>query len=178
MPLRSATAVTGGALSRSQDKYLLAPTGANAGRYGDNTMNIAANFTEPDDDIAAFRRGIPDRKDVTKGELAQHGEWIVANISTDSFWPITSQKVRWRGVDIWIMPIMKGLYPAVAMMVSPGKTRAECEVLVMRFISMLSWVEEKGYTVEGGGLSGGNLPRPMGRDKQRGFSICEEFDLS
>jgi hypothetical protein len=106
MSLRGATVLTGGALSRSQGKYLFAPTGANAGRYADNTMNIAANFTEPDDDIAAFRREIPDRKDVIKGELAQHGEWIVANISTDSFWPITSQKVRWRGVDIWIMPII------------------------------------------------------------------------
>jgi hypothetical protein len=141
-------------------------------------MNIAANLSEPEDDIAVFRREIPDHKDVIKGELAQSGEWIVANISTDSFWPIVSQKVRWRGVDIWIMPIMKGFYPAVAMMVPPGRARAECEVLMMRFISMLSWVEEKGYTVEGGGLSGGNLPRPMGRDKQRGFSICDEFDLS
>jgi hypothetical protein len=122
-------------------------------------MNIAAS-REPENYIAAFRRGIPDHKDVIKGELAQNGEWIVANISTNSFWPIISQKVRWRGVDIWIMPIMKGFYPAVAMMVPPGKSRAECEVLVMRFISMLSWVEEKGYTVEGGGLSGGNLPRP------------------
>jgi hypothetical protein len=25
---------------------------------------------------------------------------------------------------------------------------------------------------------GGNLPRPMGRDKERGFSICDEFNLS
>ena len=141
-------------------------------------MNIAANPPELDDNIAAFRREVPDHKDVIKGELAQSGDWIVANISTDSFWPITSQKVRWRGVDIWIMPIMKNFYPAVAMMVPPGKTRAGCEILVMRFISMLSWVEEKGYTVQGGGLSGGKSPRPMGRDKERGFSICDEFDLS
>jgi hypothetical protein len=45
----------------------------------------------------------------------------------------------------------------------------------MRFLSTLSWVEERGFMVE---LSGGNLPRPMGRDKERGFSICDEFDLS
>jgi hypothetical protein len=32
--------------------------------------------------------------------------------------------------------------------------------------------------VEGGGLSGGNLLRPTDRDKERGFSICDEFDLS
>jgi hypothetical protein len=86
--------------------------------------------------------------------------------------------VRWRSVDIWIIPIMKGFYPAVAMKVPPGKSRAECEELVLRFLSTLSWVEERGFMVEGGGLSGGNLPRPMSRDKERGFSICGEFDLS
>lgn len=147
----------------------------------DNTVNIAAKTSEQEDDIfsfSAFRREIPDHKSVIVGELAQNGAWIVANISTDSFWPITSQKVRWRSVDIWIMPIMKGFYPAVALMVPPGKSRAECEELLMRFLSMLSWVEERGFMVEGGGLSGGNLPRPMGRDKERAFSICDEFDLS
>jgi hypothetical protein len=141
-------------------------------------VNIATKTPERDDSISAFRREIPDQKSVIVGELAQNGEWIVANISTNSFWPIASQKVRWRGVDIWIMPITRGFYPAVAMMVPPGKSRAECEELVMRFLSMLSWVEERGFMVEGGGFSGGNLPRPMGRDKERGFSICEEFDLS
>jgi hypothetical protein len=140
-------------------------------------MNIAAKPPEPEDDIPAGFR-IPDARDVIKGELAQSGEWIVANIATNSFWPITSQKVRWRRVDIWIMPIMKGFYPAVAMKVPPRKSRGECEELVLRFLSTLSWVEERGFLVEGGGLSGGNIPRPMGRDKERGFSICDEFDLS
>jgi hypothetical protein len=141
-------------------------------------MNIAAKPPDPEDDLLpALGRGIPDHKDIIKGELAESGDWVVANISTNSFWPIASQKVRWRGVDIWIMPIMKGFYPAVAMKVPPGKSRAGCEELVLRFLSTLSWVEERGFMVEGG-PSGGNLPRPMGRDKERGFSICEEFDLS
>lgn len=140
-------------------------------------MNIEAKTPEPEDNISAFRLEIPDHKSVIVGELAQNGEWIVANVSTNSFWPVTSQKVRWRGVDIWIMPIMKGYYPAMALMVPPGKSGAECQELVMRFLSMLSWVEERGFMVEGG-LGGGNLPRPMGRDKERGFSICQEFDLS
>jgi hypothetical protein len=141
-------------------------------------MNIAAKLPKAEHEVAAFRREIPDHKDVIKGELAESGEWIVANISTNSFWPVTSQKVRWRGVDIWIMPIMKGFYPALAMKVPPGRSRAECEELVLRFLSTLSWVEERGFTVEGGGLSGGNFPRPVGRNKERGFSICDEFDLS
>src|SRR6266705_6080768 len=103
-------------------------------------MNIAA---KPIDE--AFHPQIPDHRDVIKGELAQSGEWVVANIDTNSFWPITSQKVRWRGVDIWIMPIMRGFYPAVAIKVPPGKSRRECEQLIMRFLSVLSWVEERGF---------------------------------
>jgi Methylamine utilization protein MauJ len=141
-------------------------------------MNIAAKLSEPEDAIPAFRREIPDYDDVIKGELAQRGEWLVANISTNSFWPVSSQKVRWRGIDIWIMPIMKDYCPALAMKVPPGKSRADCEELMLRFLSTLSWVEERGFMVEGGGLSGGNLPRPLGRDKERGILICDEFDLS
>ena len=47
----------------------------------------------------------------------------------------------------------------------------------MRFISMLSWVEETGYALEGGGLSGGNLPRPMGRPEGRMVLTRDAFDL-
>jgi len=139
-------------------------------------VSIANQTPAPEEGISALRLEIPDLKSVYTGELAQHGDWIVANILTNSTWPITSQKVRWRGVDIWIMPITKGHYPALAMMVPTGKSRAECEELLMRFLSMLSWVEGSGYMVDG--LGGGNLPRPFGRDKERGFSICDEFDLS
>jgi hypothetical protein len=138
-------------------------------------MNIA---TKPQDHIAAFRLDVPEHTDVIKDELAQRGDWIVANIATTSFWPVTAQKVHWHDVDIWIIPIMKGFYPALAMMVPPGKSRDECEEIVMRFMSMLSWVEEKGLSLEFGGFSGGSLPRPMGREKERGHSICSEFDLS
>jgi hypothetical protein len=137
-------------------------------------MNIAAK--QPDDPIAALRLEIPDLKDVITGELAQNGEWVVAHISTNSYWPVTSQKVRWRGVDIWITPVTKTSFPALAMMVPPGKSRAECEELLMRFLSMLSWVEERGFMVEG--VGGGNLPRPMGRHKEHGIATCDEFDLS
>jgi len=71
---------------------------------------------------------------------------------------------------------MQGFYPAVAMKVPPGSSRLECEKLLMRFVSNLSWVEDHGFIVEY--LSGGSQPVPIGRDKERGFSICEEFDLS
>jgi hypothetical protein len=140
-------------------------------------MNIAASVPDAKETDLAFRREVSnDLKTVIVGELAQHGEWIVANVLTNSFWPIAAQKVRWHGVDLWIMPITKSSYPAVAMMVPPGKGRAEYEELIMRFLSMLSWVEERGFMVDG--IGGGNLPRPIGRFKEGGFSICDEFDLS
>jgi hypothetical protein len=140
-------------------------------------MNAAARALTSADTVSAFRREIPNLRTVIVVELAENGEWIVANVLTNGVWPVASQKVRWRGVDIWIMPVMTDAYPAVAMKVPPGRSRAECEVLVMRFLSMLSWVEQRGIMVDGG-LSGGNLPRPIGRSKEHGFSICDEFDLS
>lgn len=119
---------------------------------------------------------IPDAKEVFVGELAERGEWIVANIQTRSVWPVTSQKVRFRGECIWIIPIMKDHFPAVAINKPPGKSREQCEELLMRFVSNLSWVENDGFLIEG--IGGGSLPAPMGRSKQTGFSICDEFDLS
>jgi hypothetical protein len=131
-------------------------------------MNVAAKPPG-----AAYQ--IPDHKDVIKGELAVPGDWIVASVAEGTFWPITTQHVHWRGVDIWIMPEMKGFYPAVALRSPRDRSRAACEELVLRFLSMLSWVESTGFGVEG--LSSGNLPRPLGRRKDTGFGICGEFDL-
>jgi hypothetical protein len=112
------------------------------------SMNVPPKPPEADEEKSPFHREIPTHEEVFVGELAQNGDWIVANVTTNSYWPVASQKVRWRGVDIWILPIMKGFYPAVAMMVPPCKSRAECEELVMRFLSMLSWVEQRGFMVE------------------------------
>jgi hypothetical protein len=139
-------------------------------------MNIAATIPDGRDRAPARRAKILELKNVFVGELAQHGAWVVANISTSSHWPIAAQKVRWRGTDLWIIPITKSTYPAVAMRVPSWMGRAACEELVMRFVSMLSWVEERGFMVDG--IGGGSLPRPMGRNEEQGFAICEEFDLS
>jgi hypothetical protein len=119
---------------------------------------------------------IPEVNDVIVGELAERGEWVVANVQTGATWPVNSQKVLYRGEALWIMPVMTEYFPAVAMKVPPGKGRAECERLLLRFLSTLSWVQEAGFLVDG--VGGGSLPCPMGRNKAVGFSICEEFDLS
>jgi hypothetical protein len=119
---------------------------------------------------------IPGINDVIVGELAERGEWIVATVKTQASWPVRSQKVPYRSETLWIMPIMKDRYPAVAMKMPPEKSRPECERLLMRFLSNLAWIQNAGYLVDG--VGGGSLPNPMGRNKEIGFSICDEFDLS
>jgi hypothetical protein len=65
---------------------------------------------------------IPTHKDVFVGELVERGEWVVAKLEP-SLWPVNAQKVIYRGHAIWIIPVMKDFYPAVAMKVPPGKSR-------------------------------------------------------
>jgi hypothetical protein len=102
---------------------------------------------------------------------------VVANVQTTGVcWPVNAQKVIYRGHAFWIIPVMREFYPAVAMKVPPGKSRTECEELLMRLLSNLSWVEDRGIVVDG--IGGGSMPLPMGRDKRSGFAICDEFDLS
>lgn len=123
-----------------------------------------------------FDLKIPTVNDVIVGELAELGEWVLANVQTGTTWPVNSQGVSFRGEMIWIMPIMTDRFPAVAMKVPSTKTRAQCERLLLQFLSTLSWVQETGYLVDG--VGGGSLPNPMGRKEVGGYSICEEFDLS
>jgi hypothetical protein len=118
---------------------------------------------------------IPEVKDVIVGELSERGDWVVANVETNAPWPVKAQKVPFRNKLIWIIPLMKGYYPAVAIKMDGDKDRAYYERLLMQFLTILSWVEEKGYSTHG--IGGGSLPAPSGRDKSFGFAICDHFDL-
>lgn len=73
---------------------------------------------------------IPEPKDVIRGELAVPGDWVVANITTHMSWPVKAQKVSYRGVDVWVMPLMKDRYPAIAINRPPGLSREDCELLL------------------------------------------------
>jgi hypothetical protein len=120
---------------------------------------------------------LPTPNDVIKGELAERAEWIVANVSTTTMaWTTTVQKVAYLGTDIWIMPVMEGYFPAVAAKRPPGAKREDIESILMRFLSALCWAERDGATVEH--ITGGNLPRPLGREKTRGLIIRREFELN
>jgi hypothetical protein len=119
---------------------------------------------------------IPELKDVIKGDLAQNGDWIVAGVNAQMPWPVNSQKVRYCGVDLWVLPVMVDHYPGVALNRPNGISREDAERLIMRFLSAVSWIERGGILLEH--LTGGNLPRPMGRNQKFIHAIQEDFDLS
>jgi hypothetical protein len=80
-------------------------------------MNIAAGREHPEveqrqENKEPWRLTLPDRESVFVGELAEPGEWIVANIQTNSTWPVNAQKVMYHERAFWILPLMKGFYPA------------------------------------------------------------------
>lgn len=116
-----------------------------------------------------------DLNEVIVDDLGQNADWLVAGVRTTGSWPVRTQKVIYRGETLWIMPLMRQFEPSIAMRRPASKSREQCELLMMRFISALSWVEEQGMLVDG--IGGGNLPRPMGRSPQQFVSICDEFYL-
>ena len=118
---------------------------------------------------------IPKPADVIIGELAERGDWVVASVSTNIAWPVKSQRVSYRGYEIWVIPIMEGFHSSVAIKRPNSLSRKEAEILLNRFLSSLAWVESSGVIVEF--ITGGNLPRPMGSQKRFGYSIREQFEL-
>ena len=50
---------------------------------------------------------IPELKDVITGELAVIGKWVVASVNARMSWPVRAQKVRYRGVELWVLPVTK-----------------------------------------------------------------------
>jgi hypothetical protein len=122
-----------------------------------------------------WQLSIPELKEVLVGELCERGKWVVVNVEPSGHWPVTAQKIAFRGELVWILPITQKHCPAVAMREKPALGREGCERHLMRFLSALSWAQEFGITVEG--IGGGSMPVPTGRNRSGGFIICEEFEL-
>jgi hypothetical protein len=121
---------------------------------------------------------IPHLRDVLVGELAAHGHWVVANVESAGSWPIKAQRCRYRGEDIWIIPLTQECYGGVAIQQRQDLDSAACQKLLMRFLSAVSWVYEQGILLTYG-FTGGTFPQPLGRRDQGVVgSIISDFDLS
>ncbi|WP_340316695.1 methylamine utilization protein MauJ [Rhizorhabdus argentea] len=118
---------------------------------------------------------MPERGDILKGDLLINGEWLVANIETGGIsWPVKVEKLEYRGVVFWVLPVTRETFPAIALRLE-GLSREDGQRLLMRLLSAISWVKRGGIMIDG--ITGGNLPRPMGRDKSRGFIIAAELEV-
>src|SRR5271165_3651628 len=119
---------------------------------------------------------VPELKDVIKGELAVNGDWIVASVEPRMAWPVEPQKLVYGGIELWILPVTKDHHPGVAVNRPRTMPVEDAQRVILRFLSAISWVEERGVVLES--FTGGNLPRPIMRRQTHVLAIQEDFDFS
>ena len=118
---------------------------------------------------------ISDLEDVLVGEIAEAGDWVIANLETTISWPVFYQKYAFHGQTYFIIPLTNNHYPAVALKRSQ-QTLLEARSSLLRFLSAMSWSESSGATVVA--FTNGGLPRPMGREKSFGQTITADLNLT
>jgi hypothetical protein len=119
---------------------------------------------------------VPELKDVIAGELAAAGRWLVASVNARMSWPVTAQSVKYRGAELWVLPLTKEHYPGIAFSRPQSMLREDAERLIMQFLSALAWIENGGILVEH--FTENRHVMPMGRQQRFGFSIQDDFDFS
>lgn len=108
--------------------------------------------------------------------LRVNGDWACLNIDTRTAWPTKPQSFVFEGRQVWVMPLTTDHYPGLAANKPADMDRDECFALLHRTLSILAWLQDTGAIVVH--MSGGNLPRMMGRQQSTGNAIRDEFDLS
>lgn len=108
--------------------------------------------------------------------LLVNGDWVCLNIDTRTAWPTKPQSFAFEGCQVWVMPLTTDHYPGLATNKPAEMDRDECFALLHRALSVLAWLQDTGAIVVH--MSGGNLPRMMGRQQSIGNAIRDEFDLS
>ena len=89
-------------------------------------------------------------------------------------WPVRVQKIVYLRQEFWIIPITNDAYPAIAVR-SSGASDNELRERILRFLSVLSWIENSGASLISFG-GGGHL-YPYLRPKGGGLGVREKFDL-
>ncbi|CAN7342226.1 methylamine utilization protein MauJ [Bosea sp. LjRoot237] len=113
--------------------------------------------------------------EVFSGELAEPGEWVVASVEAPHSWSYVRQQVEYRGHTVWILPYMLNHCPGVAMRRLPGLSPADCEHLLVRFLSALSWAENKGFVVAA--IVQTSRPQTLWKNESSGISPHAGFSL-
>lgn len=118
---------------------------------------------------------IPQLADALVGEIAETGDWIIANLETSISWPVAYQRQEYAGRTYFIIPLTKDHCPAVAIR-RGDETLQESRSSLLRFLSAMSWTQSAGAIVQS--FSGGGLPRPQRRGSDWGMSITPDLNLT
>lgn len=109
-------------------------------------------------------------------ELLVQGDWFCVNIDTNIPWPNKPQQFAFEGYDLWVMPHTNENYAGLALNRPGNLSQDDAWAVLHRALSLLAWGQDSGATVVS--MSGGNLPRMMGRTGTRGVALRDAFDLS
>lgn len=113
--------------------------------------------------------------DALVGEIAETGDWIIANLETSISWPVAYQRQEYAGRTYFIIPLTTDHCPAVAIRRGDETLQAGRSSL-LRFLSAMSWTQSAGAIVQS--FSGGGLPRPQRRGSDWGLSITADLNLT
>ena len=121
-----------------------------------------------------FADEILEYRDALNDELRASGNWIVAHLNPSMPWPVRAQKIKYLGQDFWIIPITTNAYPGVAVR-SSGERAEELRERILRFVSVLAWIEDGGASLVSFG--GGSHLHAYLRPRGGGVAFCNELDL-
>jgi len=117
----------------------------------------------------------PSLEQALVGELAETGDWIVANLETAISWPVTYQKHEYAGRTFFIIPLTTDRCPAVALK-REGDSTANCRSALLQFLSAVSWSQSAGVIVRS--FDNDSRPRPRLRGGDFGLSITADLNLN
>ncbi len=109
------------------------------------------------------------------GELAETGDWVIANLETAISWPVSYQAYAYAGRRYFVIPLTKGRAPAVAVR-RDDESLQSCRSALLRFLSAMSWTQSAGAIVTS--FSSDSLPRPQQRTAEFGMIITGDLNLN
>jgi len=112
--------------------------------------------------------------DAITDELKRPGPWTIAYVESSMAWPVRVQRVVYLGEEYWIIPVTSDAYPGIAVRTNQ-KDQNVVRERILRFLSVLSWVEGKGAVLISFG--GGGAVHAYKRKSNSGLVIRDQFDL-
>jgi hypothetical protein len=127
-------------------------------------MNVPV-MTQSTQPKAVFRGTyvfVSDGPEVDARLRTSRGNWLGAHVGDGHFWPKKICSVRFEDQELILCPGDDKLFPAVFFQYA-GKSSDDAHRLILRFLSAISWMDQRPAVVEG--WTGGSRPFRHGRGR-------------